>query len=204
MSPQENNDKKHWSRILPDDRLIISAWLKESKSSTINQKRSSALQFLEFIRDCLTINYELKVLPNTSSDEISNIVRQWNTYLLDKSLKPSTTRSHISYVKNLLSFVKTSNLIEILQREEESQVKQLNVVAQAKEESRKKTLTLKSKGITDEVQLTALRTECNECNELRKEIHRLKNENESLCSRLAKKDLEIERYQLIQSRKNYT
>ena len=60
-----------------------------------------------------------------------------------------------------------------------------------KEESSKKRAILKSKGITYEAQLTALQTECNECNELRKEIHRLKNENESLYSKLAEKDLEI-------------
>lgn len=210
MSPRENNEKKHWSRILYDARLIISAWLKDPKYSnqTRNQKRCSAIQFLEFINNDIKIEDGLKTLHHESRDKISNIMQKWNTHLLkkvdDKSLTPSTVSGHVSYIKNLLSFVKNTNLLEILQREEESQVKQLNVVAQAKEESSKKRATLKSKGITDEAQLTALRTECNECNELRKEIHRLKNENESLYSKLAEKDLEIQRYQSIQSRKNYT
>ncbi len=208
MTPRENNEKKHWSRILHDDRLIISAWLKPSKYSnqTKNQKRCSVIQFLEFINNDIKIEDGLKTLHHESSDEISNIVQRWNTHLLkkvdNKSLTPSTVRGHVSYVRNLLNFVKDLNLIEILQREEESQVKQLNVVAQAKEESSKKRAILKSKGITDEAQLTAMQTECNECNELREEIHRLKNENESLYSKLVEKDLEIERYQLIQSRKN--
>jgi hypothetical protein len=117
--------------------LIISAWLKRSKYSnqTKNQKRCSVIQFFEFINNDIKIEDGLKTLHHESSDEISNIVHRWNTHLLkkvdNKSLTPSTVRGHVSYVRNLLNFVKDSNLIEILQREEESQVKQLNVVAQA-------------------------------------------------------------------------
>ena len=149
------------------------------------------LQFLEFIKDCLTIKDELKSLPNISSDEISSIVQQWDDHLSNKPLKKLTVKRHIRYVDNLLKFIEKSDVAKILETERESQAKQLNLVAQAKEEKEliKKSAALNPQGITDESELTALQTKCHECNELRKEINRLKDENEFLRSKLSEQSL---------------
>lgn len=184
MSKIENLQKKHWKKISFDDRLIINSWIKEVKISnqTINQKRSSATQFLDFT------NYSLHMLSITRNDKTNIILKKWEMHLSTKQLKESTIKSHLTYIRNLLCFIKKHNFNEILQREQEVYVEPLNVVEQAKEELSKEKPEAIFKSITSENELTALRIERDE---LRKEVARLKSENELLRSKLAKKYLEI-------------
>ena len=140
------------------------------------------MQFLEFTK------YSLHELYTTNNDEIKIIIDTWNTHLNERTIENSTISQHIRYVKQFLVFIKKHNFDEMLQREKEVYVEHQSVVAQAKEELSKEKPEAIFKSITSENELTALRIERDE---LRKEVVRLKSENELLRSKLAKKDLEI-------------
>lgn len=194
MSKPENLAKKSLSRLSIDDLLVINVWLKEVKSSQRNNKRSSVMQFMEFT------NYTLQVFYTTNDAEINIIIGTWNTHLFsEKTIKNSTINTHIKYIEEFLVFIKKHNLDEMLQTEKKVYSQHRNVVDQAQEQEKisKKNSDARFENIMNKNELTALRSERDE---LRKEVDRLKSEKELLLSKLAEKDLEIERYKTTATR----